>query len=325
MVRWTCWKFWKILEHRWWIGDGKQERAPEKRESTNMSSPWLDVGVTLCSVGAGRKRVEERLAKSERGSNGERAANWAVAGSGIQMGKTALCADAAGPVAGGVAADKYVSRQHHAAAYHAALAPSISVRFPEPSFPPPRGISLFPVPTVSRLCFTLAAHLNIMEMSTREIAAPGPRHTLHLSYTLMSSRGLPCRRTSDSTLPLSLSLSLSLSLTLSAVATAAAAAAAAAATGELWIYESSDSFSRGYTIGGVIGRWGLWIMRKEVIYCGNLTAKDVRMSENILIRLFSWLLCGFEYACYGRIESESISGQTIYVGNRSLYDRIEYE
>lgn len=69
-------------------------------------------------------------------------------------------------------------------------------------------------------------------------------------------------------------------------------------------------------------------MRKEVIYCGNLTAEVVRMSENIVIRLFSRFLCGFEYECYGRIElhlSECVSGQTIHVDNRSLYDRIEYE
>lgn len=105
------------------------------------------------------------------------------------MGKTALCADAAGPVAGGVAADKYVSRQHHAAAYHAALAPSISVRFPgTPRRPPTRRISLFPGHRFSPLFHPRRA----FEYYGNVHARSPPRHpdALHLSYTLMSSRGL---------------------------------------------------------------------------------------------------------------------------------------
>lgn len=62
------------------------------------SAPWPGSRRAFGARAEKRRRRKARREDRERGTgSGNRAANWAVAGSGIQMGKTALCADAAGP------------------------------------------------------------------------------------------------------------------------------------------------------------------------------------------------------------------------------------
>lgn len=144
----------------------------------------------------GEERLVARIGSVERGRGTGRRTGLSP-DRGYKWAKQRSVRMPRAPVAGGVAADKYVSRQHHAAAYHAALAPSVLrpvlPPLPPSSSPPPPPPNIYlscsPRHTVSRLCFTLAAHLNIMEMSTRD-PRPGTPNTPHLSYTLMSSRGL---------------------------------------------------------------------------------------------------------------------------------------
>lgn len=90
-------------------------------------------GVFLKGTLAGGKE-REREESIQRGMQGDECkhwVNWAVGGlvgiAGIQMGKTPLCTDAAEPVAGGAAADKYVSGQHHAMPRHTIAGPPLSV------------------------------------------------------------------------------------------------------------------------------------------------------------------------------------------------------
>lgn len=124
-------------------GRGKQPKKAKQPICRYRSGHGLGLRA-FWGLGFGAGRNPEQQKKGWRGDarRSERASVGDGGGGrtglspdrGYKWAKQRLCADAAGPVAGGVAADKYVSQQHHAAAYHAALAPSIS---PSGSPPPP--------------------------------------------------------------------------------------------------------------------------------------------------------------------------------------------
>lgn len=170
------------------------DRFAEKLVAANMSSPWPGSRRAFGRVGARaaekRRRRKARREDRERGTgrgtgrrtglSPDRGYKWAKQRS-VRMPRARL--QVAWPPINMSAGN---TMPRHTTPLSHPPSPSGS-----PSPPPPAEyISLCsPRHTVSRLCFTLAAHLNIMEMSTRD-PRPGTPNAPHLSYTLMSSRGL---------------------------------------------------------------------------------------------------------------------------------------